>query len=394
MPKNTPLAVLLRPKTLDEIVGQEHLVGKDAKLRKLIEADKLASIILFGPSGTGKTTLANVIALHTKSKFINMNATQATVKEIRKYGQAAEKSGERTLIFLDEIHRASSVQQDAFLPFTENGQIILIGATISNPFHSVGSAIISRSQMICELEPLKPSHLALVLKRAITYYRSCNISVRLSKDAAMYIITVANGDARKAVSILEVAVAVADNANEPEITLELAKAVSPSKHMVFNAQAHYDLASWMQGAIQASDPDSAVYALAMALESGEDPRYIARRILVSASEDASGNPFAALVAHSAYVAACTVGRPECDIVLSHAVVTIASSPRNKSAACAIWAALKDIHEGISIEVPKEMKDSHYAGSKQLGHGEYHDGMNMSKYIGVRRRYYRPEDWQK
>jgi len=389
-----PLASRLRPKSIDEVIGQDHLLGPSGKLRKLIQSDILTSIILFGPAGTGKSSLAEVIAHTTKSEFIRLNATQATTKDIRKYGEKAKGQGTPIVVFLDEIHRFSKTQQDAFLPYVESGHIILIGATTENPYFSVNSSLLSRAQMVCELEPLKPAHLLAVLKRGLEYYKANGKHVTIDREAAMYLITIANGDGRKVLSTLEVAVAVADNASETKITIELIKAVSPSKHMVFGDQSHFNIASAFQGSIQASDPDAAIYWLSMWLESGEDPRYIARRLMVSASEDAAGNPECAMVAHSAYVAACEVGRPECDIILAHATVLTASAPRNKSAACAIWEAVKDVREGVSVEVPKEMRDSHYPAAGKLGHGDYHDGANQAKYVGISRRYYKPEVWDR
>ena len=390
--RREPLAAALRPKSLDEIVGQGHLLGKGAKLRKLIESDTLASILLFGPAGTGKTTIAAVIALTTKAEFVKLNATQATVKDIRKHGENAKKLNSRVVVFTDEVHRFSKVQQDILLPYVEDGHIIFIGATTENPFFSISTALLSRCQMVCELEPLKPADLVRLLLRGVEHLKKTR-NIKLDKEAAQHIITVANGDGRKVISILEVAAAVADE-GDLHITLELAKAVSPSKYMVFGDQAHFDLASWTQGAIQASDPDSAIYALSKWLESGEDPRYIARRIMVSASEDAMSTPEAAMVAHNAYIAACEIGRPECDIILAHAVVLIASAKRDKSAAKAIWAAVKDVRDAPAIEIPKPLKDSHYPGAAKLGHGAYHDGMAQSEYVGIDRIYYRPPSWSK
>jgi putative ATPase len=392
MAHRIPLAVALRPKTFDEIAGQEHLVGKDAKFRKLVESGSLASILLFGPAGTGKTTMAEIIAYHTDLEFVRLNATQASVKDIRKHGNAAKKDDTQIVVFTDEVHRFSKTQQDALLPYVEDGYIIFIGATTENPFHSVNQSLLSRSQMVCELETLKPAHLIYILKRVIIWHKKNGHPIHIKKDAAQRIITVANGDGRKVVSIVEVAVAVAekfDDAGNLLISLDLVKSVSPSKHMVFGVQAHYDLASAFQGSIQASDPDAAIYWLAKWLESGEDPRYIARRLLVSAAEDACSNPAAISAAHAAYTAACKIGRPECDIPLAQATVITATSPRDKSAAKAIWAAVKDVREGIDIEVPKEMRDCHYSGASQLDHGAYHDGMNQESYVGISKKYYKP-----
>lgn len=296
-------------------------------------------------------------------------------------------------VLVHNCHRFSKTQQDALLPYVESGHVIFIGATTENPYHSVNSSLLSRAQMVCELEPLKPKHLAKVLMRGLHYFKSQGVDIDIEREAAEYIITVANGDARKVLSILEVAVAVVDDTEQPNINMELAKSVSPSKHMVFGIQARYDMASAYQGSIQASDPDAAIYWLAKWLESGEDPRYIARRMLVSASEDACGNPLATTVALAAYIAACEVGRPECDINLAHATIAIATSNRDKSAATALWRALKDVREEISLEVPKEMKDCHYPGAEKLGHGAYHDGANQRAYVGIGKKYYTPEQWE-
>jgi putative ATPase len=235
------------------------------------------------------------------------------------------------------------------------------------------------------LEPLKPPDIAKILLRAVKHYESNKKKISLSKDAAKYICTIANGDARRAIEIVSIAAEVND-----KISLDLVQQIAPSKYYRYSPDLKYDLASWCQGAIQASDPDSAIYALARWLESGEDPRYIARRLLISASEDASGNPEVAAIANNAYVAACKIGRPECDIILAHAVVAIATAPRNKSAAKAIWAAVADVKKGEIIEVPKEMRDCHYPGAAELGHGDYHDGANPKAYVGINKKYYHPK----
>lgn len=383
--RHIPLAYQLRPRTLDEIVGQSHLIAKGAPLRKIIEADKLSSILLSGPAGTGKTTLAEVIASTTKTNFIRLNATSASVKDIRKAGQHATDEGIATVMFMDESHRMSRVQEDAFLPFVESGAIIFIGATTENPFHSTHSALLSRSQIFI-LEPLDNCDIARLILRGVEFYRKEGKDIEIDEEAILHIIKVSCGDGRKALSILELAVEIAE---DNHITFATVEVIAPSKYMVFTKDTHFDLASWTQGAIQASDPDAAVFALAKWLEAGEDPRYIARRIIVCASEDAAGSPEAAMVAHSAYVAACEVGRPECDIVLAHAVTFIASCPRDKSAAFAIWEALKDVRNKADVEVPKEMRDCHYKGSEKLGHGSYKDGKNQHHYVGVSKKYYNP-----
>ena len=284
-----PLAHALRPKTLDEVIGQEHLLGHGAPLRTVIEIDGLSSCILYGQAGCGKTTIAEVIANHTKSEFLKLNATQATVKEIRTIGNHARDKGVRTLLFVDEIYKFSKTQQSVLLPFLEEGSLIFIGATTENPFHSLINALTSRS-LIFELEPLNSAHLAAVLKRGVDYIKKQNEHISISSSAASRIIKVSSGDARKCLTTLEVAHQIAPNG---KITKEVVDKLVPNKFMVFSEDAHYDFASAYQGSIQASDPDAAVYWLAKWLESGEDPRYIARRLMVSASEDAAGNPEAA-----------------------------------------------------------------------------------------------------
>jgi putative ATPase len=369
-----PLATILRPNTIDEVVGQRHLLGEGCLLRKLVENDQITSAIFYGPAGTGKTSIANVIANQTKSHFMRLSATSAKVSDIRKIATAAKTcESKKTIIFIDEIHRFSKAQTDVLLPYIEDGDIIFIGATTENPFHSMASPLISRSQ-IFQFEPLSARELGELIVNAIRHYRMDDKHVVITHEAIRHIIRVSCGDGRKAISIVD-----------------MIKKVAPSKYTIFSADEHFDLASWMQGAIQASDPDSAVFALAKWLESGEDPRYIARRVLVSAAEDAYGNPICTAVAHAAYTAAKEIGRPECDIVLSQAVCLIASSKRNKAAANAIWGAVSDVRKKVDVCVPKTMRDAHYAGAEKLGQGAYKDGRNQEVYVGVNKRYYRNEE---
>ena len=351
----------------------------------MIEADALSSLLLSGNAGVGKTTLAEVIASTTKSTFVRLNATSATIKDIRKFGQAATDSGISAVIFIDEVHRCSIVQQDALLPFVESGAIVFIGATTENPFFSIRSPLLSRSQIFI-LEPLGTKDLLKLILKVISYYREKGRNLEVDPEAAQYVARISCGDGRKVISLMETAVEVSE---DNKISLELVKIIAPSKYMIYSDDAKYDYASALQGSIQASDPDSAIYWLACWLEAGEDPRYITRRIMVSASEDAAGSPEAAMVAHNAFIAACEIGRPECDIVLAHAVTIIASCPRDKSSAKAIWAAVKDVRDKVDVEVPKKMRDSHYQGAEKLGHGAYKDGCEPMEYVGITKTYYHP-----
>ena len=375
-----PLALQLRPKTFDDIIGQPHLTGPDAVFRQSIESNNFCSFILYGPSGSGKTSIVNVLEqLFEIHKF---NATTFTAKEIRK---VLDKPGD-VIVMIDECYRLTAPQSDILLPYLETARVRFIGCTVENPFHSMRSSLLSRSH-IFETEPLTQIDVLKVIIRGVEQIRK-QWPIKIDKEAARYISVAASGDARKALSILETAFNHRQN-----ITVEVVKKVAPSKYLVFNDQAHFDLASAFQGSIQASDPDAAVYWLAKWLESGEDPRYIARRLLVSACEDAASTPICAAVAHAAYTAAKEIGRPECDIPLAHATILVATAPRNKSAACAIWSAVSDVRNGYTVEVPKNMKDSHYKSCQKLGHGAYNDGMNQAAYVGIDRVYYNPSRWE-
>jgi putative ATPase len=379
-----PLTLQLRPKSFDDIIGQEHLTNPNAAFRKSIESGNFGSFILFGPAGVGKTSIVNVI--EQKYEVHKFNATTFTVKELRK----VLDSKSDVIVFIDDCYRMTATQSDVLLPYLETSRVRFIGASADNPFLTLRSSLLSRCQ-IYTLEPLQELDIVKVLVRGVKYLRFIDdyAKTEIDRDTIVYLARIACGDARKALSLLETAYNY-----DPNITLANAKKIAPSKYFVLAEQDHFDLASAFQGSIQASDPDAAIYWLAKWLESGEDPRYIARRLMVSACEDAAGDPICAAVAHAAYIAAKEIGRPECDIPLAHATILVATAPRNKSAACAIWSAVADIRNGIIIEVPKSMKDSHYPGSAKLGHGAYCDGMNQSAYVGINnRKYYKPEDWK-
>jgi putative ATPase len=375
-----PLTIQLRPKTFDDVIGQSHLTGAGAAFRKSIESNRFGNFILYGAPGIGKTSIVNVMEqTYTIHKF---NATTFTVKELRR----VLDSSDDTIVFVDDCYRLSANQADVLLPYLETSRVRFIGASADNPFLTLRPSLLSRCQ-IFTLEPLNESEIARVVVSGIKHLKESDDSINIKKDAVLYISRIACGDARKALSILEAAY----NYN-PVISLSNVQKIAPSKYYRHSEDDKYNYASWYQGAIQASDPDTAIYVLAAWLESGEDPRYIARRLLVSACEDAAATPICAAVAHAAYIAAKEVGRPECDIPLAHATILVATAPRNKAAACAIWSAVSDVRRGISIEVPDNMKDCHYKSCKKLGHGAYKDGMNQTAYVSAGRKYYFPEKW--
>ncbi|MBD3407269.1 MAG: AAA family ATPase [Candidatus Lokiarchaeota archaeon] len=390
-----PLAYRLRPKTIDGFIGQDHIVGEGTLLRQMIESDSLRSVIFYGPAGTGKTTLAEIIANHTNSHFVRLNATAAGIKDVRNAIRQAnieyDLNEKRTTLFIDEVHRFSKNVQDALLPSVEDGTVTIVAGTTENPFFSVIGPLISRSH-IFQFESLTEKDLYKVLLGGINHYKQQNRNISIDEDAAKYLAVKSDGDARKILQSLELAV---ESFGSDHIDINLCKQVVPTKSVFFDktGSAKYDLASCLQGSIQASDPDAAIYWLARSLESGEDIIYIARRLLVSAAEDVGvGNPIAIPLAHSVLESCKIVGRPECDLHLATLVVFLASSKRNKSAAMAIWEALGDVRNDFSVVIPPAMKDCHYKGAEQLGHGAYHDGSNQDAYVGISKRYFKPENW--
>lgn len=381
----------MRPTTLDEIIGQEHLLGEGKLLRNMIESNRLPfGMVFFGPPGCTKTTLAKIISTTIDSNFIFLSATAQGVKEIRKAANDAinilEKEGKETVIAIDEAHRMAKNQQDVLLPLVEEGFIHFIGITTSNPYFAINGALLSRSELF-EFKPFSEKELLQMVVRAKKHFKEQGLVLNFERSAIRKLIERSSGDARKLYNIID---AISFSCDE-KISDSMINEVAPNNYLTFDirGEEHFDCASWMQGAIQASDPDTAIYALAKWLESGEDPRYIARRIIVSASEDAAGSPEAAMVALSACRAADQVGRPECDIVLAHAVTTIATCPRDKSAANAIWQAIRDVRNGTRIHIPDSLKDCHYKGASKLGRGSYNDGANQDQYIGINKKYYNP-----
>jgi len=410
-----PLAVRMRPKTLDEFAGQQHFLGQGKLLRRMLEADRLTSVIFYGPPGTGKTTLAQLIAIYTKSEFVEMNAASVGVKEVRAILDAAKErlaaGGQRTVLFLDEIHRFNRAQQDILLSDVEDGLILLVGATTENPFFAVNSPLVSRSQ-IFQFSPLSEDDIRLLVRRAISDKDRGfgNLQFEISDQAIDLWATKSDGDARRALMALEVAVlsqqkegnAKEGISNGPiKIDLDVAEQSIQRKAIVYDGTGdeHYDAASALIKSTRGSDPDAAVYWLARMLEAGEDPRFIARRIAILASEDiGNADPRAISVAAAAFDIVEKIGMPEAQLTLSQAVIYMATAPKSNASAMAIWQAAKDVKDGRTLPVPKHLKDAHYQGAKRLGHGQgyryahnFPGGIVEQDYLGVDKVYYDPVD---
>lgn len=374
-----PLANRLRPRTLDEIVGQEHLIGPGKLLRRSIEADRITPMIFYGPPGTGKTTLAKVIANTTKSYFEQVNAVTSGVQELRQVISAAKERLKydqvRTVLFIDEIHHFNKAQQDALLPFIEDGTLILIGATTQNPMFAINSALLSRLRIFA-LEPLNDNHLRKIINRALTDKERGlgEQNIVLQPDALEHIVQVANGDARNALNALELAALTTppDKEGRIVITLEVAEESIQRRMVQYdkNGDQHYDVISAFIKSLRGSDPDAALYWLARMIYAGEDPRFIARRLYVHAAEDVGvADPMALLVAQAAAYAVEFLGMPEARIPLAEATIYIATAPKSNSAIKGIDKALATVEKEKSGQVPLHLRDSHYRGAKQLGHGK-------------------------
>lgn len=426
-----PLAVRMRPRTLEEFAGQQHFLGPGKLLRRMLEADRLSSVIFYGPPGTGKTTLAQIIAQYTKCHFEQVNAASIGVKEVRLILEAAKdrlaNSGQRTVLFLDELHRFNRSQQDILLPDVENGQIVLVGATTENPFFAVNSPLVSRSQ-IFQFGALSEEDIRALVQRAIADKENGygNLMIEIDPKALALWATMSDGDARRALGALEVAVlsqiansdeATKRQSNEGEmrpadssspsipssllITLDVAEQSIQRKAIVYDGTGdeHYDAASALIKSMRGSDPDAAIYWVARMLEAGEDPRFIARRIAILASEDiGNADPQALVVAAAAYELVAKIGMPEAQLTLGQAAIYMATAPKSNASALAIWAAMKDVREGRTLPVPKHLRDKHYQGAVRLGHGEgyqyAHDHVGAyvkQDYLGVDKTYYTPTD---
>ena len=371
-----PLAARLRPQTLSEFVGQKHLIGEGKVLRRLIESDRIASMIFWGPPGVGKTTLARIIAVHTKSSFIDFSAVTSGIKEIRGVMQQAEENrryGDRTIVFVDEIHRFNKAQQDAFLPFVEKGSIILIGATTENPSFEVNGALLSRCKVFV-LQPLSTEDVVSLLSRALTDERGFGgQKIKIAPEHLEVIAGFANGDARSALSTLEMVVL---NGEEKKGTITVTKEILEQcisrKSLLYDkkGEEHYNLISALHKSMRNSDPDAAVYWLARILEAGEDPLYVARRVTRFASEDVGlADPRALEIAVAAYQACHFIGMPECSVHLTEAVVYLAMAPKSNAMEVAYLTAREDALKEIDEPVPLVIRNAPTKLMKELGYGK-------------------------
>lgn len=376
--QDSPLASRLRPTTLEEVVGQEHIIGKDKLLYRAIKADKISSVIFYGPPGTGKTTLAKVIANTTKSEFTQINATIAGKKDMEEVVEKAKQTlgmyGKQTILFIDEIHRFNKGQQDYLLPFVEDGTVILIGATTENPYFEVNGALISRS-IIFELKPLSKENIKEILLRAVTDVEKGlgSFHAEIDEDALEFLSDMANGDARGALNAIELGVLTTEPSEDGKIhiTLDVAGECIQKRVIRYDKTGdnHYDIISAFIKSMRGSDPDAAVYYLARMLYAGEDVKFIARRIMICASEDVgNADPMAMVVAASAAAEVERVGMPESKIILSQAVTYVASAPKSNAAYGAIEAAWNRVEETRTDAIPVHLQDAHYKGAGKLGHG--------------------------
>ena len=408
MEKESPLASRLRPRTLDEVVGQQHIIGKDKMLYRAIRADKLRSVIFYGPPGTGKTTLARVIANTTKGEFTQINATAAGKKDMEEVVAKAKDSlgmyGKRTILFVDEIHRFNKGQQDYLLPFVEDGTLILIGATTENPYFEVNGALLSRS-VIFELKPLSPEDIKTLIHRAV-YDQERGMGsygAVIDEDAAKFLADVAGGDARSALNAVELAVLTTDRSEDGKIhiTREVASECIQKRVVRYDKTGdnHYDTISAFIKSMRGSDPDAAVYYLARMLYAGESVTFIARRIMICASEDVgNADPAALQVAVAAAQAVERVGMPESQLILAQAALYVACAPKSNSATHAIYEAMESV-KNEKATIPSYLQDAHYPGSQKLGRGigyEYaHDcpkHFSKQRYLPVElgdTKFYRP-----
>ena len=374
----SPLAARLRPTTLEEVVGQQHIIGKDKLLYRAIKADKISSLIFYGPPGTGKTTLAKVIANATKSRFRQINATTAGKKDMEQVVKEAQDGrgmfGQKTILFIDEIHRFNKSQQDYLLPFVEDGTLTLIGATTENPYFEVNGALLSRS-MIFELHPLETEDIMELIRRAVedTERGMGAYDAQIGEDAARFLAEMSGGDARRALNAVELGIMTTERSADGRIhlTMDVVRECIQKRtaHYDKNGDNHYDTISAFIKSMRGSDPDAAVYYLARMLEAGEDPVFIARRIMICASEDVgNADPNAIVVAVNCSMACERIGMPESQIILSQAAEYVATAPKSNTAVESVMAARRAVRETGSLPIPGYLQDAHYKGAQGLGRG--------------------------
>lgn len=406
--RRQPLAARMRPQNLAEYVGQTHILGPGQLLRRAIEADRIQSLIFYGPPGTGKTSLAQIIARQTKSKFERLSGVESNVADMRRVLAAAanrlENKGQSTILFVDEIHRFNKAQQDVLLPDVESGVVQLIGATTHNPFFFVNSPLVSRSQ-IFELRSLTEDDLYFLLQRALKdEERGLGyMKIQADEEALRHLAKLSDGDARKALNSLEIAALTTAPEKDGAIHIPLAVAEQSiqKKAVVYDGDgdAHYDTISAFIKSMRGSDPDAALYWLAKMVHAGEDPRFIARRIVIHAAEDVGlADPMALVLANAAFQAAEFIGWPEAQIPLAEATIYIATAPKSNSTVAAIGAAMKDVESGRTLPVPEHLRDGHYKGAKRLGHGvgyqyahDHPEHFVVQDYLGAGKRYYEPTE---
>src|SRR6266545_2318635 len=406
--RHQPLAARMRPRNLEEFVGQSHILGPGQLLRRAIEADRVQSLIFYGPPGTGKTSLAQIIANRTQSKFERLSGVESNVADMRRVLSAAanrlENKGQATILFIDEIHRFNKAQQDVLLPDVESGVVRLIGATTHNPFFFVNSPLVSRSQ-IFELCPLTVEELFQLLQRALADRQRGlgHLKIKADEPALRHLATVADGDARKALNSVEIAALTTAPANDGfiHIDLSVAEQCIQKKAVVYDGDedAHYDTISAFIKSMRGSDPDATLYWLAKMIHAGEDPRFIARRIVIHAAEDVGlADPMALVLAVAAHQAAEFIGWPEARIPIAEAALYIATANKSNSVIMSIDAALADVRSGRTLAVPEHLRDAHYSGAQRLGHGvgyqyahEHPGHFVVQDYLGADKRYYEPTD---
>lgn len=404
--KAQPLALRMRPATLAEFVGQEHFLGPGKMLRRMIQADRLSSVIFYGPPGTGKTALATVIANVTSADFYQVNAAIVGVKEIRDILRTAKArlaaDGKRSVLFIDELHRFNRAQQDILLDDVETGIVILIGATTANPFFAINSPLVSRSA-IFQFEPLSPENIITLIRRALSEADRGlgKYKVQISDEAIDHLAVTSDGDARRALAALEIGVLSQTPGPDGNILFDLEVAVESVQRKALDydrdGDQHYDVISAFIKSMRGSDPDAAIYWLARMIDSGEDLRFIARRMVIFAAEDVgNADPQALVVATAAFHAADFVGFPEAQLPLAQAVIYLATAEKSNASAMAIWTAVSDVKNNRTVPVPRHLRDAHYSSAKQLGHGidykyphQYAEAHVEQEYLGVDKTYYAP-----